>query len=71
MISNLRQLMTKEIRTYGWLDYCYKRGDDKADTFKGQSGDEWQDYENWLNTLEDDDFLATYNRTREAEGNLD
>ncbi len=55
--------MTKQIVMYEWLDWSYKRGDNNAVNFK--------DYESWLNSLTNDDFLFTYNRVKEASDNLD
>ena len=59
----LRDLMTKEIAQYGWMDYAFERGDDSAKEFSS--------YENWLHSLDDGDFLYSYKRVRDYENGLD
>lgn len=61
--KSLRGLMTREIKDYGYCDYAFKRGDDNAKSFKS--------YEDWLNSLDDDDFLASFVRTKDRADNLD
>jgi hypothetical protein len=56
--------MTDELKNSGWLDFGFELGDNNAAAFNG-------DYVAYLNSLDDDDFLMTYNRVREAELNLD
>lgn len=62
-MSELRKLMTDEIADGDWLDYAFKRGDNNAISFKT--------YQEYLASLDAYDFLATYNRVRDAEQNLD
>jgi hypothetical protein len=62
-MSNLRQIMTNEIKASGWMDSWYKRGDMNAENFSS--------YEEWLNSLSDSDFLFSYNRVRDFENELD
>lgn len=57
--NSLREIMTEEAVNNGWLDYCYKRGDNNAQAYP--------DYRDWLNSLSVKDFLYAYNRGREAE----
>lgn len=54
----LRDLVIQGIRNWGSLDYCFKRGDMNAKSYLT--------YENWLNSLEDDELLAAYDRVRDA-----
>lgn len=62
-MNNLREIMTKEISFYSWLDYSYKRGDYDAK--------QYPTYESWLNSLSDQEFLASYNEVRERIFELD
>ena len=59
----LRELMTKEIKDYGWTDSFFKRGDHNASKYNS--------YEAWLDSLDDEEFLARYNDVRETINNLD
>lgn len=59
----LRDIMTKEIAQHGWMDYAFERGDDNAKEFSS--------YVNWLNSLDDEDFLYCYKRVRDYENSLD
>lgn len=71
----LRQTMTDQIKNYYWLDYKFnQRCKAKAKT-KPVTSDEViqyvEDFESWLNSLNDEDFLSYYNSTREAMQGLD
>ena len=48
----LREEMTNEIKSYGWADFYFKRGDYKASRFT--------DYVAWLNSLSDHEFLSVW-----------
>lgn len=68
----MRNLIISIIKNDGWLDYNW----DHCSPM-----DSWQDYQNrkrdpvayakWLETLDDGDLLAAYDRVREAEMRLD
>jgi hypothetical protein len=62
-MSKLRELMTKEIAFYSWLDYVYERGDYEARSFPT--------YKSWLESLSDDEFLSRYNDVRDRINDLD
>ncbi len=55
----LRQIMMQQIKAYSWC----------SSTWKYQVKD--TPFEEWLNSLDDDDFLMEYNSTREIFNNLD
>jgi hypothetical protein len=61
--TQLRDLLIQSIRNWGGFDYCWKRGDDKAESFPV--------YEDWLKSLDDVELLAAYDRVRDAIGDLD
>ena len=59
---SLREIMTKVIKHNERLDYCHTRGDADAKDYRT--------YEDWLNHLDDSDFLDAYNRVKEVRDNL-
>ena len=59
----LRKLMTESIMHDGWLDYSY------WDQHKGNY--DCKDYKKWLDSLDDSDFLFSYNWVKIQESNLD
>jgi hypothetical protein len=59
---SLRELMVEEIKRNGWLDYEYENRKGQTDVAA---------YTKWLAALSDEDFLAAYNRVRDAESKLD
>lgn len=63
MAKSLRQLMFDEIKDYGWLCHRYERGYNNAKRFKS--------YNNWLKSLDDKEFLATYKDVKECLDNYD
>jgi hypothetical protein len=63
----LRELMTDGIKGCAWLDYEYLHETGKS----RQSSDKDSVYVKYLNSLSDEDFLATYNRVQQAERELD
>lgn len=64
----MRDLIIKRIRLDGWLDYCFKRGDD-ADAPPKTTGPE--EYEAWLRKLSDEELLAAYDRVQAMEHDMD
>lgn len=56
--NTLKELMISEIKHYSWLDYIYERGDHNAKSFSN--------YEDYLRSLNDRDFLMTYNSIKES-----
>jgi hypothetical protein len=65
MKKTLREKMKEEIFRNGWLDYLFHQHKDELKTAAPDK------YAAWLDALDDDDFLAAYNRVREAERSLD
>jgi hypothetical protein len=59
----LRELMTKSIMHDGWLDYAYPNRDNTPY--------DCNDYKKWLDSLDDSDFLFSYNWVKIQESNLD
>lgn len=59
-VRTLRQLMTNEFKGYGSFDSRFKL-DNKG----------FVSYEDYLNSLDDDDFLGHYNWMRDIINNLD
>jgi hypothetical protein len=55
--------MISEIKHYSYLDYIYERGDHNAKSFSN--------YEDYLRSLDDSDFLITYNQVNESINTLD
>ncbi len=66
MAKTLRQLMTDGIAHGDWLDYVFDRVHTEC-----QRRNESVRYRDWLDSLDDDDFLDTYNRVRDAQNQLD
>lgn len=64
----LRQIMTGEIRYYGWLDYTDGVGAQYRSQRTVNAGAE--EYEAWLAARSDEDFLDSYNRVHELHLNL-
>lgn len=62
-MKTLKELMVEEIKGYDWCDYAFKRGDNNAKSFVK--------YEDWLNSLSDDDFLWRYNDVKGVIDKLD
>jgi hypothetical protein len=61
--NTLKELMISEIKHYSYLDYIYERGDHNAKSFSN--------YEDYLRSLDDSDFLITYNQVNESINTLD
>ncbi len=59
----LRERMTNAIARGAWLDWAYKRQ-------FAELLDE-RHYRAWLDSLDDDDFLDSYDRVTKAESELD
>lgn len=60
---SLRTIIIKRIQSYGYLDYCWTRGDRNADKYGS--------YRDWLNSLDDEELLDAFVRIEEASNNLD
>lgn len=61
--NTLKELMISEIKHYSYLDYIYERGDHNAKSFSN--------YEDYLRSLNDRDFLMTYNSVKEGINSID
>ncbi len=61
--KTLREIMHDSIKSYGWLSFYYERGDHNARNFSN--------YEDWLKSLNDEDFYYEYLSTKESCDNLD
>ena len=71
-MKNLRELMFDEIKRNGWLDYEFK-SQRPGPGLRRRFVDRFlpDAYAAWLGTLSDEEFLAAYNRVRDAERELD
>jgi hypothetical protein len=60
----LREMMTKDIQYYGKFDYDWKNKNSELEI-------RFKTYENYLNSLNDSNFLSKYNSMTERINNLD
>jgi len=61
--NSLKELMISKIKDYKELDHSYNWGDYNARSFSN--------YEDYLRSLNDNDFLSTYNEVKESINSLD
>ena len=61
---NLRELMIADIKNYDWLDYDWEHRNSEMEI-------KFKTYENYLNSLNDKDFIFKYNCLIRKIDNLD